>query len=246
MREAGYPGDGEIGGNLRRVRNRVEAACRKAGRNPEEVTLIAVSKKKPWEAIREARAAGAADFGENYVQELQEKQAIQESEGMDGIRWHMIGHLQKNKVRFLIGRTVLIHSVDSIALAEQVEKESAKRDAVTDILMEVNVAGEESKWGFRPENALSGAAAIAKLAHVRLRGWMTSAPYTADGESNRPFFRELRQLSEQAAEAGLLAEFDRNYPVPVLSMGMSCDYEAAVLEGATMIRVGTEIFGERG
>lgn len=228
--------------NLREVQEKLTAAALRAGRKPEDVLLIAVSKTKPIELMMEAYEAGIRDFGENKVQEILRKAPLMPPD----VRWHMIGHLQKNKVRFLIGRTVLIHSVDSIALAEQVEKESAKRDAVTDILMEVNVAGEESKWGFRPENALSGAAAIAKLAHVRLRGWMTSAPYTADGESNRPFFRELRQLSEQAAEAGLLAEFDRNYPVPVLSMGMSCDYEAAVLEGATMIRVGTEIFGERG
>ena len=231
----------DIGGNLRRVRERIDAACRRAGRDPGSVTLIAVSKKKPTEDILEACAEGATDFGENYVQELTEKiRVLEENEEAERIRWHMIGHLQKNKVKALIGMTELIHSVDSIGLAEQIEKEAAKQGVIERILLEVNIAGEESKWGFKPGEVIGAAREILALPHVRVMGVMTSAPYTEDGETNRGYFRELKALAAEMKEKHLVCVEE-----PVVSMGMSCDYETAVEEGATMVRVGTEIFGER-
>ena len=236
----------DIGGNLRRVRERIDAACRRAGRDPGSVTLIAVSKKKPTEDILEACAEGATDFGENYVQELTEKiRVLEENEEAERIRWHMIGHLQKNKVKYLIGRTTLIHSVDSLALAETIEKEAEKKDQVVRILLEVNIAGEESKWGFDADSVFPAAREISALPHVRALGLMTSAPYTEEPESNRGYFRDLRLCAQKLAAENLLSLSDSAFHVPVLSMGMSADYEVAVEEGATMVRVGTGIFGKR-
>ena len=234
-----------IGENLSRVRGRIRAAWERAGRDPEEVTLVAVSKKKPFSDIREAYASGAADFGENYVQELTEKAELNGGPGGAGaIRWHMIGHLQRNKVKYLIGQAALIHSVDSLALAGEIEKESAKRGAVTRILLEVNIAGEESKWGFRPEETPQAAREISALPHVRVLGLMTSAPATEDPETNRGYFRGLHELARKMAAEKLIAE-DPEFRTPVLSMGMTGDFEVAVEEGATLVRVGTAIFGER-
>lgn len=240
--------ENEIEKNIAAVRAKIRDACERANRDPREVTLIAVSKLKPFSDIVKARCAGVEDFGENYVQELSAK--IQEAENAhfpeDGIiRWHMIGHLQRNKVRALMGRTVLIHSVDSLPLAEQIEKESARAGIVTDILMEVNAAGEESKWGFRPEEVSEAAGQIRSLPHVRLRGLMTSAPLTDDPETNRPYFRRMRELAGELTARGLILTDPGEYTVPVLSMGMSGDYETALEEGATMIRIGTSIFGAR-
>ena len=236
----------EIAVNLERVRERMKAACLRSGRNPEEVTLIAVSKTRPYEAILEAFAAGARDFGENYVQELAAKmEQDAERDAGSPIRWHLIGHLQRNKVKYLIGKTSLIHAVDSVPLAESIEKESARKDQTTEILLEVNVAGEESKFGFAPGEVREAANAISALPHVRLLGLMTSAPYTHSGETNRMYFRELKDLALELKAAGLLAASGNGWPSPVLSMGMSCDYEVAVEEGATLIRVGTDIFGQR-
>lgn len=236
----------EIAVNLERVRERMKAACLRSGRNPEEVSLIAVSKTKPYEAVLEAIAAGARDFGENYVQELMGKMEQDAERAADlPIRWHMIGHLQRNKVKYLIGKTSLIHAVDSVPLAESIEKESARKDQVTEILLEVNVAGEESKFGFAPGEVREAAKVISALPHVRLLGLMTSAPYTQSGETNRIYFRELKALAQDLKAAGLLAASENGWPSPVLSMGMSCDYEVAIEEGATLIRVGTDIFGRR-
>lgn len=236
----------EIAVNLERVRERMKAACLRSGRNPEEVSLIAVSKTKPYEAVLEAIAAGARDFGENYVQELMGKMEQDAERAADlPIRWHMIGHLQRNKVKYLIGKTSLIHAVDSVPLAESIEKESARKDQVTEILLEVNVAGEESKFGFAPGEVREAAKVISALPRVRLLGLMTSAPYTQCGETNRVYFRELKALAQDLKAAGLLAASENGWPSPVLSMGMSCDYEVAIEEGATLIRVGTDIFGRR-
>lgn len=228
------------------IEERIQAACRRAGRDPDKVRLIAVSKKKPLADIMEAWGGGASDFGENYVQELDEKIGEWEREmpGKD-IRWHMIGHLQKNKVKYLIGRVAMIHSVDTLGLAEKIEAESAKKDTRTDLLLEVNVAGEESKWGFTPETVVAAGRAIRDYAHVRLLGLMTSAPYTLEPEENRMYFRQLRELGMEMKALGLLAEGDGLPDLPVLSMGMSGDYEVAIEEGATMVRVGTAIFGDR-
>lgn len=245
MCDKGNPDPG-IAENLRRVRENIRAACDKAGRSPEEVTLIAVSKQKPFTDIPEACAAGVTCFGENYVQELIPK--IEMAAGKketDRIRWHMIGHLQKNKVKSLIGKVSLIHSVDSTALAEKIEKEAAQKQQTVRILLEVNIAREESKWGFDPDSVLQSAREISALPHVRILGLMTSAPITTEPERNRPYFRRLNALARALAAEKLIPASDPEYRVPVLSMGMSGDYEVAVEEGATMVRIGTAIFGKR-
>ena len=232
----------DIRNRLQVVRDKIRAAAAAAGRDPAEVTLVAVSKKKPVEAIRAAYGAGTYDFGENYVQELREKQAV--LTGPD-IRWHMIGHLQKNKIKYLIGNVGLIHSVDTVSLAEAIQKEAAARNAVMNILLEVNVAEEASKWGFSVQDVQAAAEAIAPLQNIRLLGLMTSAPYTENPEENRPYFRTLKAVADRLFERGLIAGNTAGFGQPVLSMGMSNDYEIAVEEGATLVRVGTAIFGER-
>ena len=235
-----------IAENLRVVRARIGAACERAGRSPEEVTLVAVSKLKPFEDILEAGASGVTHFGENYVQELMGKVEEANQSGAPGpIRWHMIGHLQKNKVKYLIGQVALVHSVDSLPLAEQIEKEAARKDQVMRILLEVNIAGEESKWGFRPEEVKAAAETISAFPHVRTLGLMTSAPITEDPETNRLYFRNLNALARELASEELIAVSDPEFRGPVLSMGMTGDFEVAVEEGATMVRVGTAIFGKR-
>ena len=221
--------------NIKTVEDKITAACARAGRDRREVKLIAVSKTKPVDMLREAYDAGARLFGENKVQELQEKIPVLPEE----IEWHMIGHLQTNKIKYIIGRVALIHSVDSLHLAEAIEKEAAKRDIVQDILVEVNIAGEESKFGTadRAENEKL-IREIGKLPHISLQGLMTVAPYTENAEENRVYFRALHDL--------LYGEVRDCFPEkPVLSMGMTGDYEIAVEEGATHVRVGTGIFGER-
>ncbi|SDZ96406.1 hypothetical protein SAMN05216349_10347 [Oribacterium sp. KHPX15] len=235
-----------IESNLRLVEDRIKAACERAGRNPSGVTLVAVSKTKPFSDVLEARKAGAKEFGENYVQEMMDK--IEEAENVPDmalVRWHMIGHLQKNKVKYLIGHTALIHSVDSLSLAEQIEKEAAKKDVVMRVLLEVNVAEEESKWGFDTVSVKEAAEKILDFPHVKVLGLMTSAPYTEDPETNRQFFRELNALAHELYDDKLIANQDPDFKLPVLSMGMTGDFEVAVEEGATMVRVGTAIFGNR-
>ena len=236
----------DIAENIEKVRRRIAAACERSGRDPKEVTLVAVSKTKPFSDIEEACSAGAFDLGENYVQELRQKNEENGSlpEALP-IRWHMIGHLQKNKVKYLIGSTALIHSVDSVELAEQIEKEAAKKDSAVRILLEVNIAREESKWGFAPEEAKEAAREISKLPHVRVLGLMTSAPLTDEPESNRLYFRDLNSLAQELEAEGLIVSDDPDCHCPVLSMGMTRDFEVAVEEGATMVRVGTAIFGAR-
>ncbi len=234
----------DIAANLRRVEERIRAACRRSGRAVDGITLIAVSKKKPFSDILRAREAGAVHFGENYVQELMLKTEEAQSAAGD-IHWHMIGHLQKNKVKYLIDTVDLIHSVDSVALAAQIEKEAAKKEKLLRILLEVNAAGEESKWGFDFSSVPAAAREISAFPHVRVLGLMTSAPYTESPESNRLYFRRLRECADQLAAENLLTVTDPDFPGPVLSMGMSGDYEVAVEEGATMVRIGTGIFGSR-
>ena len=222
--------------NLMEVRKHMEEACRRAGRPVEDVTLVAVSKTKPLEMLKEAYEAGARDFGENKVQEILEKQP-----GMPVVaRFHMIGHLQRNKVRQVIGKAVLIHSVDSLRLAEQIEADAAKRDLSVDILLEVNVAREESKYGFMTEEVMDAVLTVSRFPHVRIRGLMTIAPFVENSEENRKIFKELFQLSVDIKKKNI-----DNVTMNVLSMGMTGDYEVAVEEGATMIRVGTGIFGAR-
>ena len=222
--------------NLEEVNKRILSACKKAGRDPKEVTLIAVSKTKPASMIEEAYGAGVRDFGENKVQELCEKH----KELPQDIKWHMIGHLQRNKVKQIIGKTVLIHSVDSLRLAEQIEEEAGKQDLIIDILLEINVAEEDSKFGFKLEEAESAILKIATFPHVRIKGLMTLAPFVENSEENRSVFKKLRQFYVDMQRKNI-----DNVSMSLLSMGMTGDYEVAIEEGATLVRVGTGIFGTR-
>ena len=218
------------------IKKRVEAACLRVGRKPEEVTLIAVSKTKPVEMLREAYEAGARDFGENKVQEILKKHPKMPEDA----RFHMIGHLQRNKVKQVLPHAVLIHSVDSYRLAEQISQEAGKLGITAKILLEVNVAKEESKFGMMPEDVEEMAGQIAALPHLQIEGLMTIAPFVDDPEKNRPVFRKLYQLSVDIKKKNI-----DNVNMGVLSMGMTGDYQVAVEEGSTMIRVGTGIFGAR-
>lgn len=222
--------------NYKNVEEKVIQACKRAGRDPKEVTLIAVSKTKPMSMIEELLPLGVRDFGENKVQELTAKAESLSHE----IHWHMIGHLQRNKVKYVLDKACLIHSVDSLRLAEEISKEAGKKQVTVSILLEVNAAGEESKFGITPGETLSLAQEIAKLPHIQIKGLMTIAPYTQNPEDNRIFFRNLRKLSVDIAQKNI-----DNVTMSVLSMGMTGDYEVAIEEGATHVRVGTGIFGER-
>ena len=222
--------------NLKKVEENVDAASRKAGRSRDEVTLIAVSKTKPVEMLSTIYNQGIRDFGENKVQEMCDKMEQLPSD----IRWHMIGHLQTNKVKYIVGHTTLIHSVDSLHLAKEIEKQAEKKDVTVDILVEVNIAEEESKFGIHKEETYELVRQIAALPHVHICGLMTIAPYVENPEDNRMYFRGIRQLSVDIAEQNI-----DNVDMDVLSMGMTGDYMVAIEEGATMVRVGTGIFGER-
>jgi PLP dependent protein len=222
--------------NLEEVREKIRQACQRSGRREEDVTLISVSKTKPVEMLKEAYEAGSRDFGENRVQEIMEKYG----QMPEDVRWHMIGHLQKNKVRQVIDKAVLIHSVDTVELAEQIEKDAAKRDLTVDILLEVNVAEEESKFGFRTEEVEAAVMKIKEFPHVHIKGLMTIAPFVSNSEDNREVFKKMYQLYVDIRSKNI-----DNVNMSVLSMGMTGDYEVAVEEGATMIRVGTGIFGAR-
>ena len=222
--------------NVIEVEKRVQAACDRAGRSRDEVTLIAVSKTKPVSDIEEVLTTGILDYGENKVQELSDKFEVLPK----NIRWHMIGHLQRNKVKYLMGKAVMIHSVDSLRLAEQIEHEAAKADLVMPVLIEVNVAEEESKFGTTSTAALELVEAVAKLPHVKVKGLMTIAPFTDNPEDNRVYFKKLKQLSVDIKSKNI-----DNVDMDELSMGMTGDYEVAIEEGATMVRVGTGIFGKR-
>lgn len=222
--------------NLYSVEERIRTACNRVGRARDEVTLIAVSKTKPIEMLMEAFNAGIREFGENKVQELTGKYDVLPKD----IHWHLIGHLQTNKVKYIIDKTALIHSVDSYRLAEQINKEAEKKNIVSNILIEVNIANEDSKYGVRKDEVLPLIIEISKLKNIRIRGLMTVAPFTEDAEDNRVHFRNLRQLNVDIKSKNI-----DNISMDVLSMGMTGDYEVAIEEGATMIRVGTGIFGVR-
>lgn len=218
------------------VENNILDACERSGRNPEEVTLIAVSKTKPMEMLQEVYNEGIRDFGENYVQELADKIEIMPKD----IRWHMIGHLQRNKVKYVVGKVACIHSVDSLRLAEVINERSIKLGVVTKIMAEVNIAGEESKFGFTRDGVFDFAEKVSTMEGVKLVGLMTSAPYVNDPEENRQYFREMKSLSVDINEKNI-----NNINITELSMGMTNDYIVAVEEGATHVRVGTAIFGAR-
>ena len=221
---------------IRSVEERIQAACDRAGRSREDVTLICVTKTKPVEDLRQAYDAGQRFFGENRVQEIIEKYP----QLPDDIQWHMIGHLQRNKVKYLMDRAVMIHSVDSAALAQTISKEAVKAGRVMDILLEVNAAGEESKFGLGYDQVLPLIREIAPLHGIHICGLMTVPPYTEDPETNRGYFQKLRKLSVDIASQSI-----DNVSMRILSMGMTGDFEVAIEEGATHIRVGTAIFGAR-
>ena len=222
--------------NLTQVEANITAACKRAGRSRNEVTLIAVTKTKPVEMLQEAYDWGSRNFGENKVQEIMDKYDKLPSD----IQWHMIGHLQRNKVKYIVDKVCLIHSVDSYRLAEEINIQAKKRGVVVPILIEVNIADEQSKFGVRPEETMQLVREISSLDGVSICGLMCIAPYVVDSEENRPFFRKIKALSIDIEKENI-----DNVSMDILSMGMTGDYEVAIEEGATMVRVGTGIFGER-
>lgn len=221
--------------NLQYLRENLANTCVRIGRDPQSVDLIAVSKTFPAERIEEALAAGLTDFGENYVQEMAEKRKQLDGRG---IRWHCIGHLQSNKVKYIIDWVHLIHSVDSIALAEEVQKRSLKAGKRTDVLIEVNTSREATKFGVAPADAEELVRRVRAMPDIRVRGLMTIGPFTDDRGRSREAFRTLRTLFD-----GMNARTEE--PMTVLSMGMTHDYTVALEEGATMLRIGTALFGPR-
>ena len=225
-----------IAEQLQTVRNEITEVCKRSGRNPEEVTLIAVSKTKPVSMIEEAIQAGQTVFGENKVQELCSKYEVLPK----NLTWHLIGHLQRNKVKYIADKAALIHSVDSLRLAETIDQEGKKHNRVIPVLIEVNVAEEDTKFGVTVEETLPLIEEISKLSNIQVKGLMTIAPYVDNPEENRPVFRRLKKLSVDIDSKNM-----NNVYMDILSMGMTNDYQVAVEEGATMVRVGTGIFGER-
>lgn len=225
-----------IQNNLKNVEAAILAACEKNERSRNDVTLIAVSKTKPVSMIQEVYDSGVRDFGENKVQELVSKY----DELPQDIRWHLIGHLQTNKVKYIIDKVYMIHSVDSLKLAKEISKEAVKHNLTARILIEVNVAQEESKFGTSADEVVSMVEEIAKLPNILIKGLMTVAPFVENAEDNRIVFAKLKQLSVDINSKNI-----DNVRMDCLSMGMSGDYEVAIAEGATYVRVGTSIFGER-
>jgi pyridoxal phosphate enzyme (YggS family) len=226
-----------ISANIDSVRERIAAACSRAGRRPDDVTLIAVTKTFPPERIREAVRAGITDIGENYVQELLlKREALAEVP----IRWHFIGHLQSNKVRQVVDWVVMVHALDSRTLAHELDARAARTGRIIDTLVEVNTTGEQSKFGVRPDQVLPLVRSLEEFEHIRIGGLMTIGPFLPDPEGSRPMFRALRELRER-----LRREHQQNLNPVHLSMGMTGDFEVAVEEGATLLRIGTAVFGSR-
>jgi len=215
------------------------AAALRASRDPADVQLIAVSKTYPLEDIAAALAAGQRDFGENRLEELWPKVNAAHVQGMDAIRWHMIGTIQSRKSSAAVGPVVLIHSVDRTKIAERLSRDASAADCVLNVLLEVNVSGEQSKHGFTPDELRSRAGDLLALAGIRIQGLMTMAPYDNEPERTRPIFRGLRHLSNDLAARFPQGEWR------TLSMGMTNDFEVAIEEGATLVRIGSAIFGAR-
>ena len=222
--------------NYRNVQENIQRACEKVNRSVDEVTLISVSKTKPLSMLQEAYDCGAREYGENKVQEMTEK----EGQLPKDIHWHMIGHLQTNKVKYIAPYVHLIHSVDSLKLAQEINRQGEKCNRSIPILIEVNIAEEESKFGIKKDETISLVREISKLPHVAIKGLMTIAPFVDDPEDNRVYFRGIKELSVDIANENI-----DNVCMDVLSMGMTGDYMVAIEEGATMVRVGNGIFGER-
>jgi len=225
-----------IPGNLARIKQRIRTAAEAAGRDPDSVRLVAVSKTRPAADIITAFQAGQTVFGENYIQELVPKLA----EVQETVEWHVIGHLQSNKVKYVAGQVALIHSVDRLSLAQEIDRQWGKLGKICDVLIQVNVSGEATKSGTTEEGAIGLVRECALLPNIRVKGLMTMPPFFDDPEAARPYFAELRRLSETVA-----AERIAGVEMAELSMGMSGDFEAAIQEGATLVRIGTAIFGGR-
>ncbi len=224
----------ELQENLTRIRSRIDQACERSGRQPDSVRLMAVSKNQSPERVAEAASAGLTLFGENRIQEAKVKIPLCPSQ----LEWHFIGHLQSNKSRDAVSLFHVVQGVDSLALAEELQKQAIKQARSLPILLEVNVAGESSKFGWNPDRLLAELLQLNALNRLEVHGLMTIAPYAVDPEQVRPIFRRLRELRDRCTD--LLGA-----PLPVLSMGMSGDLEVAIEEGATLVRVGTALFGER-
>ncbi len=222
--------------NLKTVEQNIEKACKRSGRSRDEITLIAVSKTKPVSMLQEAYNLGIHYFGENKVQEIIDKYDQLNTD----IRWQMIGHLQRNKVKYIVDKVDLIHSVDSLRLAEQINEEAIKQGVIVKVLIQVNIANEDTKFGVLEEEVLPLVKAVAKLSNVQINGLMTIAPFVENAEENRTHFRNLHKLLIDIKSKNI-----DNIHMDILSMGMTGDYEVAIEEGATMVRVGTGIFGER-
>lgn len=226
-----------IGANIQQIRNRIAWRCQVAGRNPGEIILLAVSKTFSADNVAEAVHHGVRDIGENYVQELLRKRS---SLTEDVIRWHFIGHLQSNKVKQIIDWIYLIHAVDTVGLATEVNHRAGSAHRTVDILLEVNTTGEQSKFGLQPERTVEFVKKLQALENIRICGLMTIGPFLPDPEGSRPMFRQLRLLKDEIANLR-----QRNVSMQHLSMGMTGDFEVAIDEGATILRIGTAIFGSR-
>ena len=224
-----------IGDNYLQVKKRVEEAALRCGRDPKDITLIAVSKTKGVEEIRQAVEAGAHILGENKVQEIQEKY-----DKLPGVEWHLIGHLQTNKVKYIVDKVKMIHSLDSLKLAQEISKRCTAAGTTMDVLVEVNIGGEESKSGVKPEEAEELCLEAAKLPGIKIKGLMTVAPIVEDPQDAKVYFRKMNKLF-----VDIKAKNHDNIDMVYLSMGMTHDFEAAIEEGANIVRVGTAIFGAR-
>lgn len=222
--------------NYKSVEAKARAACERAGRNFEDITIIAVSKTKPLSDIEALVSHGITEYGENKVQELCDKYDTVSRP----VHWHLIGHLQTNKVKYIVDKTCMIHSVDSIHLAQAIEKEAAKKDVIVNVLLQVNIAQEDTKFGTTEQGVYELIDAIKDFPHIHVNGLMTIAPFVENPEENRPHFKKMYQLL-----LDIKSKCIDNIDMNVLSMGMTNDYEIAIEEGATMIRVGTAIFGNR-
>lgn len=222
--------------NINNVEQNIGMAIGLSGRDFDSVSLIAVSKTKPVDMLKEAYDAGARDFGENKVQEIMDKY----DKLPQDIRWHMIGHLQTNKVKYIADKVFMIHSVESEKLANEINKQALKCNRVIPVLIEVNIGNEESKFGVKPEECIDFIEKISSLPGIAIKGLMTVAPFTDNPEDNRDYFRQMKQLSVDIMQKNI-----DNIEMNVLSMGMTGDYQVAIEEGATYVRVGTGIFGER-
>lgn len=225
-----------IKASIEEIQANIKEAAMKSGRDPKAITLIAVTKTRTIDEMKAVAQLGCVAFGENKVQELERKY----DQFDDSINWHLIGHLQRNKVRFIVDKVKLIHSVDSIRLAKAINKEAAKRNMVANILVQVNIANEETKFGLAKEDVISMLKEIGKFENIKVKGLMAMAPYTDQAEDNRAYFRQIKDLS-----VDINSQKIDNIDIKELSMGMTNDYTVAIEEGATMIRIGTGIFGTR-